>query len=504
MKKRLYILILLDLLLILFSFYLSTAFKGVAFRIYLNNYSYALLIFSGIWVLISLLYNKYIFTEYSNIKISANILKANLTSLAVVAVLIFFTRSDFYSRFIVFNTILIVTGIELFTYNLWVVLKRTKVIPENILGKPARTIQRKPGTDESLPQVDPKRIQTVQKAILSEFGRDVYCYLESNTSLFSEKTLIVATTTSFNIINQPDGHFDTVINLKRINDIRRINKFFESVNLKLPKGGTFVCLAETQEQRKKRIFAKYPPLLNYIYYFFDYLLKRVSPKFSATKGLYFLLTRGENRVLSKAEMLGRLYSCGFDVVNETEIDRQYYVIAKKIKRPYFDLEPTYGPLIKLQRIGKGGKIIKVYKFRTMHPYSEYLQEFVYAKHNLEEGGKFKNDFRVSTLGRLMRKFWIDELPMLVNFFRGDLKIVGVRPLSQHYFSLYSKELRELRIKYKPGLIPPFYVDKPKTLGEIMASELKYFDAYDKHPILTDIRYFFMAAYNIIFRKYRSN
>lgn len=217
-----------------------------------------------------------------------------------------------------------------------------------------------------------------------------------------------------------------------------------------------------------------------------------------------MLTRGENRVLSKAEMLGRLYSCGFDVVNETEIDRQYYVIAKKIKRPYFDLEPTYGPLIKLQRIGKGGKIIKVYKFRTMHPYSEYLQEFVYAKHNLEEGGKFKNDFRVSTLGRLMRKFWIDELPMLVNFFRGDLKIVGVRPLSQHYFSLYSKELRELRIKYKPGLIPPFYVDKPKTLEEIMASELKYFDAYDKHPILTDIRYFFMAAYNIIFRKYRSN
>jgi Sugar transferases involved in lipopolysaccharide synthesis len=93
--------------------------------------------------------------------------------------------------------------------------------------------------------------------------------------------------------------------------------------------------------------------------------------------------------------------------------------------------------------------------------------------------------------------------MLINLLRGDLKIVGVRPLSRHYFSLYTTELQERRIKYKPGLIPPFYVDKPDTLEEIMASELKYFDAYDKHPLFTDLRYFFLAFYNIVFKKYRS-
>jgi lipopolysaccharide/colanic/teichoic acid biosynthesis glycosyltransferase len=139
----------------------------------------------------------------------------------------------------------------------------------------------------------------------------------------------------------------------------------------------------------------------------------------------------------------------------------------------------------------------------MHPYAEYLQEYVYQKHDLQDGGKFKDDFRISTVGRIMRRLWIDELPSLINLFKGDLKIVGVRPLSRHYFSLYSKELQEKRTRYRPGLVPPFYVDNPKTLDEIMASENKYLDAYAKHPLWTDIKYLFVAAYNIIFKRYRS-
>ena len=65
----------------------------------------------------------------------------------------------------------------------------------------------------------------------------------------------------------------------------------------------------------------------------------------------------------------------------------------------------------------------------MDAYSEYLQHYVYEKNNLAEGGKMKDDFRISTLGRFFRKYWIDELPMITNLLNGDLKIVGVRPLS---------------------------------------------------------------------------
>ncbi len=505
MNKRIAILIFLDIFFIAAAFWLSTSIKGVPLRIYLDSYSNGLLLFCTVWIFSSLLYDKYSITSYSFRILSKNILKSNIIAMAVVTMLMFFTRSNFYSRFIVFSTITTVTLFELFIYNLWGILKHTQVLPDDVLGRVERTVRRRfPDPKIIEMTIDPIRIRTVQKAIMSDFSRDVYCFLEQHSALFSDKTLIVATTTNFNIINQPENTYKTIINLKRVNDIRRINKFFEAVNQKIPMGGVFICMAETQEQRKRRLLNKYPPILNYIYYFFDFILKRIFPKFSFTKGIYFLFTRGENRVISRAELLGRLYSCGFDVIDEQEIDKHYFVVAQKIRKPYFDMEPTYGPLIKLRRIGKDGKFIKVYKLRTMHPYSEYLQDYVYRKHSLQEGGKFKDDFRVSTLGRFMRKLWIDELPMIINLLKGDLKIVGVRPLSQHYFNLYSKELQERRIRHKPGLIPPFYVDNPKTLVEIMASELKYLDAYEKHPFLTDLKYFFVAVCNIVFKRYRSN
>ena len=199
-----------------------------------------------------------------------------------------------------------------------------------------------------------------------------------------------------------------------------------------------------------------------------------------------------------------MFSCGFEVINEKEINNHLYFVAKKVKEPVFDNNPTYGPLVRLKRVAKDGKIINVYKMRTMHPYAEYLQAYLFDTNNLKPGGKFKDDYRVSTIGKIMRKFWIDELPMLINLLKGNMKLVGVRPLSKHYFSLYSKELQDRRIKYKPGLVPPFYVDLPETLDEIMASEKKYLDAYEKNPFLTDVKYFFAAFYNIMIKRARSN
>nr|HPL94987.1 sugar transferase [Paludibacteraceae bacterium] len=102
------------------------------------------------------------------------------------------------------------------------------------------------------------------------------------------------------------------------------------------------------------------------------------------------------------------------------------------------------------------------------------------------------------------RFWIDELPMILNFLKGDMKLVGVRPISQHYFSLYSKELQEKRIKFKPGLLPPFYADMPKTLEEIEASEMRYLQMCEKKGVLiTDIIYFWKIFVNIVFKKARS-
>ena len=172
--------------------------------------------------------------------------------------------------------------------------------------------------------------------------------------------------------------------------------------------------------------------------------------------------------------------------------------------PIYDANPSYGPLFAMNRIGKDGKLIKVFKFRTMYPYAEYLQEYIYEQNHLAEGGKFAHDFRITAWGWLLRKFWLDELPMIINLFKGDIKIVGVRPLSKHYFSLYTQELQEKRKYCKPGLLPPFYVDLPKTLEEIIDSELRYLNAYEKHPFKTDVKYFARVCYTILLKKARSN
>jgi lipopolysaccharide/colanic/teichoic acid biosynthesis glycosyltransferase len=344
----------------------------------------------------------------------------------------------------------------------------------------------------------------MKNLIIKESGERVFQLINKHMDVDDQNNLIVSTTTAFNIEKQLKPTFNSIANLKRVNDIRRINKFFEAVNAKLDIGGKFIIGVETYRLRKRRILKKYPPVLNYMFYTVDFIYKRVAPKLWGVKKIYFALTGGRNRVISMSESLGRLYSCGFKVIDEKFINGQLYYIAEKVGEPAFDYSPTYGPLIRLKRYGKGGKIIRVYKMRTMHAYSEYLQSYIYERNALQEGGKFKNDFRITTAGKFLRKFWLDELPMLINLLKRDMKIVGVRPLSSQYFNLYTEELKERRLKHRPGLVPPFYADNPKTLEEIMASELRYLDAYEKHPLATDWKYFWKAFYNIVFKRARSN
>ena len=203
-------------------------------------------------------------------------------------------------------------------------------------------------------------------------------------------------------------------------------------------------------------------------------------------------------------MIGRLISSGFEVFEIIEYNNLLYIISKKVKDPNFDMSVSYGLFFKMKRIGYKGKIIKVYKLRTMHPYSEYCQELIINNNKLANSGKISNDYRITYWGRIFRKYWIDELPMIINLFKGDLNLVGVRPLSENYFSKYPKDLQELRIKVKPGLIPPYYVDLPSNFKEILNSERKYLESKLINPFKTDIIYFLKAFINIVFKGARSH
>jgi len=295
-----------------------------------------------------------------------------------------------------------------------------------------------------------------------------------------------------------------IINLRRVNDIRRINKFLESANRNLREGGYFAGCVETSQRRKERILGRYPRPINKFFYAIDYLFKRVWPKLPFLRSFYFSLTKGRNRVISEMETYGRLYSCGFKLQDSMESEGKLYFLAVKTGEPAYNKEATYGPIIKLRRVGKHGKVFKVYKFRTMSPYSEYIQHYIYEKYGYEGAENFRNDTRVTTLGKFLRRHWLDELPMIWNLVRGDIKLFGVRPVSAHYLSLFPEEFQEFRKRFKPGLIPPVYVEVPKTFEEIYQIEQRYLEAYEKEPWRTDFRYMGKALHNIFIKRVRSS
>lgn len=327
-------------------------------------------------------------------------------------------------------------------------------------------------------------------------------YLKLNCDVISFQTKVLITDNLFSIKNH-DLTLDTFVNLHRVNDIRFINKFFEGINEELPFEGKFICCVETFQARKERKFISKIPFLSHFYFFMEFLFMRVFPKVKFLKHFYFVITRGKNRLLSKSETLGRLICCGFEISNYKEIDGLLYITAIKKKEPKYDMNPSYGPIYKMPRVGKDKKIIYVYKLRTMHPYSEYLQEYMFENFGTANGDKVNDDFRISKIGKIFRKFWVDELPMLVNLVKGDIKIVGVRPLSSAKFYIYPEFAQVLRVKAKPGLIPPFYVDLPVSFEGLVDSEVRYTESYLKNPIRTDVKYLFKALYNIFIKGARS-
>ena len=84
-----------------------------------------------------------------------------------------------------------------------------------------------------------------------------------------------------------------------------------------------------------------------------------------------------------------------------------------------------------------------------------------------------------------------------------MKLVGVRPISKTMFDTYPEWLQEKRTLCKPGLIPPFYIDHPKTFDELFASEDKYLTEYLAHPFRADVKYFYLTMWSILTRKTHS-
>lgn len=112
-----------------------------------------------------------------------------------------------------------------------------------------------------------------------------------------------------------------------------------------------------------------------------------------------------------------------------------------------------GPVFFMQeRVGFNRKPFRMYKFRTMHDRAEELQAQIEEFNESGEGlFKIKNDPRITWVGRILRRFSIDEFPQLINVVKGEMALVGPRPLPRRDFENYYEEWHYGRHSGLPGL-----------------------------------------------------
>lgn len=125
-------------------------------------------------------------------------------------------------------------------------------------------------------------------------------------------------------------------------------------------------------------------------------------------------------------------------------------IAKKI------LKEDDGPIFYDHlRIGKDGKHFKLYKYRSMivgadKILKEYLAENEEARIEFEKNQKLKNDPRITKLGNFLRKTSLDEFPQFINVLKGDMSLVGPRPIVDREVELFGDKMKTVH-SVRPGL-----------------------------------------------------
>ncbi|MBC2704214.1 sugar transferase [Desulfobacula sp.] len=505
-------LVFMDLFLVFFSFFMVNYLKRGHWALH-PEYSKLFVIFLGLWVVTSVMTRKFSMDRFRNVHFFTwQWIKAGILMLAGMTVLVFGLRLFYFSRFQGLGPIVLLTALEFVMISFYYRISRgRKATPDIESVDTVKKIlrQHEIPLDVNINIIRQKLMEPARgkfKRRLSSYSPELFEFIDRHIVLDDMMRMETVIERSCDLIDlHPDrGQARLFMNLWKINDIRRVNDYFLRMHQMLLPGGYFIGYAHTINTHYKWIYKKFPRYIAGFIYLADFCFSRVMPKLPGLQKVYFALTKGKNRVISRAELLGRLSFCGFEIVAEKDIDQRMVVIARKVKTSSLDKSPTYGPLVQLKRSGFGGQTIRTYKFRTMHPYSEYLQQYIYDLQGLQKGGKIENDFRMTTWGKYMRKLWLDELPMLYNWIKGDLGIVGVRPLSFHYLDLYDKDLQDLRKKVKPGLVPPFYADLPETFDEICASEKRYINAFLKHPFRTQCTYFYKAFINIALKGARSN
>ena len=162
----------------------------------------------------------------------------------------------------------------------------------------------------------------------------------------------------------------------------------------------------------------------------------------------------------------------------------------------------FAPLIKLEsegpvffsqkRVGRNGRIFKIYKFRSMYRDAEERKQELLDKNELN-GLVFKmeDDPRVTKVGKFLRRTSLDEFPQFINVLKGDMSLVGTRPPTLDEFAKYSLNHKK-RLSFRPGLTGLWQVSGRNDITDfedIVALDIEYIDNWS---ILLDIKILFQT------------
>jgi len=163
---------------------------------------------------------------------------------------------------------------------------------------------------------------------------------------------------------------------------------------------------------------------------------------------------------------------------------------------------TPGPIIFTHtRAGQNGRPFKLYKFRTMVKDASKLGPPI----------TYANDMRITKIGRLLRKFKVDEMLQIINIVKGDMSVIGPRPEIKKYIDIYEKDYRDV-LKIKPGMtdyaliafrneeeiLSSFSDVEEGYIKEVLPKKIELYRKYMNEMSLgTDIRIFFATIYEII-------
>ena len=139
-----------------------------------------------------------------------------------------------------------------------------------------------------------------------------------------------------------------------------------------------------------------------------------------------------------------------------------------------------------ERPGKNGKIFKVFKFKTMTDERDI------------EGNLLPDEARLTKVGNFVRSTSIDELPQLINVLKGEMSLIGPRPLLVQYLPLYSKEQAK-RHDIRPGITGWAQCQGRNAISWTEKFKLDVWYV-DHISILLDFRIFFKTIYNVFKRK----